>query len=79
MWIQCIRLPYVFGMPGYSGNSHLLAFSIQYIINFLLTVPALIYMDRWGGRYSMIVADSAMTVCIRASFDAFMAELHVLH
>jgi hypothetical protein len=33
-------------MAGYSGNANLLASSIQYIINVVMTVPALIWMDK---------------------------------
>ena len=42
-------------MAGYSGNANLLASSIQYIINVIMTVPALIWMDRWGRRWPLII------------------------
>lgn len=42
-------------MAGYSGNANLLASSIQYIINVIMTVPALIWMDRWGRRRPLII------------------------
>lgn len=42
-------------MAGYSGNANLLASSIQYIINVVMTVPALIWMDRWGRRWPLII------------------------
>ena len=48
-------ITYIFGMAGYSGNANLLASSIQYIINVAMTVPALIWMDRWGRRWPLIV------------------------
>lgn len=48
-------ITYVFGMAGYKGNANLLASSIQYIINVLMTVPALIWIDRWGRRPTLIV------------------------
>lgn len=53
---------YVFGMAGYSGNSNLLASSIQYIINVVMTIPALIWLDRWGRRYPMIIGAFFMSV-----------------
>lgn len=46
---------YVFGMAGYTGNANLLASSIQYIINVIMTLPALIWQDKWGRRPTMLV------------------------
>jgi len=43
-------ITYIFAMAGYSGNANLLASSIQYIINVIMTVPALLFLDRWGRR-----------------------------
>jgi sugar porter (SP) family MFS transporter len=40
----------VFNMAGYSGNANLVASSIQYVINVIMTVPALLFIDRWGRR-----------------------------
>lgn len=37
-------------MAGLSGDINLIASSIQYVINVLMTIPALLYMDRWGRR-----------------------------
>lgn len=40
----------VFKFAGYEGNANLVASSIQYIINTVTTIPALIFVDRWGRR-----------------------------
>lgn len=40
----------IFQMAGYSGNANLVASSIQYVINVVMTVPALLFIDRWGRR-----------------------------
>lgn len=48
-------ITYVFSMAGYSGSANLLASSIQYIINVVMTVPALIWLDRWGRRKPLII------------------------
>lgn len=48
-------ITYVFAMAGYSGNANLLASSIQYVINVIMTVPALIWLDRWGRRKPMLI------------------------
>jgi hypothetical protein len=53
-------ITYIFGMAGYSGNANLLASSIQYIINVVMTVPALIWMDRWGRRWPLIIGAFCM-------------------
>ena len=37
------------------GSSVLLPSSIQYIINVLMTVPALLFVDRWGRRPTLLV------------------------
>lgn len=47
-------ISYVFGMAGYSGNANLLA-SIQYVINVIMTIPALIWVDRWGRRPTLLI------------------------
>lgn len=44
----------VFAMAGYSGDANLIASSIQYIINVAMTVPALLFIDKWGRRRVMI-------------------------
>lgn len=41
-------------------NANLLASSIQYIINVVMTVPALIWMDRWGRRPTLLVGSTLM-------------------
>lgn len=42
-------------MAGYEGSANLLASSIQYIINVVMTVPALIWMDKWGRRVPLMI------------------------
>ncbi len=49
-------------MAGYQGNANLLASSIQYIINVIMTVPALIWLDRWGRRNTMLVGAFLMMI-----------------
>lgn len=48
-------ITYVFGMAGLQGNNNLIASSIQYVINVCMTVPALIWMDRWGRRPMFVI------------------------
>ena len=37
------------------GSSVLLSSSIQYIINVIMTVPALLFVDQWGRRPTLLV------------------------
>ncbi|KYK57134.1 glucose transporter [Drechmeria coniospora] len=50
----------VFSMAGYSGNANLLASSIQYVINVLMTIPAILWVDRWGRRPTLLVGSVLM-------------------
>ncbi|EME38806.1 hypothetical protein DOTSEDRAFT_75518 [Dothistroma septosporum NZE10] len=67
MNVMMYYITYVFAMAGYSGNANLLASSIQYIINVLMTVPALIYLDRWGRRPTLIIGAALMTTWMFAN------------
>ncbi|CAI6084181.1 hypothetical protein V2G26_020189 [Clonostachys chloroleuca] len=52
----------IFTMAGYTGNAVLLASSIQYVINVFMTIPALLWMDRWGRRNTMLVGATFMGI-----------------
>ncbi|CUS14392.1 unnamed protein product [Tuber aestivum] len=60
MNVMMYYITYVFAMAGLSGNNLLLSSSIQYVINVAMTVPALIWMDRWGRRKTLLVGSSLM-------------------
>jgi len=47
-------ITYIFTMAGL-GNSVLISSSIQFVINVVMTIPALIFVDRWGRRPTMLV------------------------
>lgn len=36
---------YVFQMAGLTGNTNLTSSSIQYVINFVMTIPAILWVD----------------------------------
>ena len=67
MNVMMYYITYVFSMAGYSGNGALLASSIQYIINVICTVPALIWVDRWGRRPTLLVGAAFMMVWMYAN------------
>ncbi|KOS22479.1 High-affinity glucose transporter [Escovopsis weberi] len=52
----------IFSMAGYHGNANLLASSIQYIINVIMTIPALLWVDKWGRRPTMLVGSTLMAI-----------------
>ena len=61
MNIAMYYINYIMSMAGLSGNTALIASSIQYVINVFMTVPALIYMDRWGRRPMFVIGAVLMT------------------
>ncbi|CRG86023.1 High-affinity glucose transporter [Talaromyces islandicus] len=67
MNVMMYYITYVFGMAGYSGNANLLASSIQYIINVLMTLPALVWIDRWGRRPTMLIGSTLMCIFMFAN------------
>lgn len=60
-------ITYVFGMAGLSGNTNLIASSIQYVINVFMTIFALIFIDRWGRRGPLIVGAILMATWMYAN------------
>ncbi|KAL9114986.1 MAG: hypothetical protein Q9227_001230 [Pyrenula ochraceoflavens] len=55
-------ITYVFGMAGLSGNSNLVASSINYVINVLTTVPALLFLDRIGRRVLLVGGATSLAI-----------------
>lgn len=51
---------YVFAMAGLKGNNLLVSSSIQYVINVGMTVPAIIWVDRWGRRGTLMAGAICM-------------------
>ncbi|KAH6644757.1 high affinity glucose transporter [Boeremia exigua] len=67
MNVMMYYITYVFGMAGLTGNIGLIASSIQYIINVLMTIPALIWMDRWGRRPMFVIGALLMMTWLFAN------------
>nr|CAD1814643.1 monosaccharide transporters [uncultured fungus] len=59
MNVMMYYITYIFTMAGL-GNSVLLPSSIQYIINVVMTVPALLFVDRWGRRPTLLIGAAFM-------------------
>lgn len=71
-------ITYVFQMAGYTGNATLLSSSIQYIINVFLTIPALIWMDRWGRRPMLLFGALFMAAFMYANAGILGAHAKII-
>ncbi|KAK8099156.1 general substrate transporter [Apiospora kogelbergensis] len=71
MNVMMYYITYVFTMAGL-GKDVLLPSAIQFIINVVMTVPALIWMDKWGRRPTLLVGAFFMCLwmCINAGLFA---------
>ncbi|UNI22845.1 high affinity glucose transporter, variant 2 [Purpureocillium takamizusanense] len=50
----------VYVMEGAEIGSPLLTASIQYVINVVLTLPAILFLDKWGRRPSLVIGSFLM-------------------
>ncbi|CAN6655852.1 hexose transporter Hxt13p [Trichomonascus vanleenenianus] len=53
---------YIFQMAGFEGNLALVPSAIQYVLNMLMTVPALLWIDSWGRRPVFLVGGVLMMI-----------------
>ncbi|KAF2863104.1 general substrate transporter [Piedraia hortae CBS 480.64] len=60
MNVTMYYITYVFTMAGLSGNMLLVSSSIQYVINVIMTIPALLWVDRLGRRPTLLVGSMLM-------------------
>ncbi|TVY82751.1 High-affinity glucose transporter [Lachnellula suecica] len=60
MNVMMYYITYVFAMADLKGNNVLLSSSIQYVINVIMTIPALLWLDRWGRRTPLLVGAALM-------------------
>jgi sugar porter (SP) family MFS transporter len=62
MNVMMYYIVYVFTMAGLTGNTLLLSSSIQYVINVIMTIPALLFVDKWGRRPTLLVGAFLMAL-----------------
>lgn len=60
-------ITYIFSMAGKTGNVALISSSIQYIINVVMTIPALLFIDRWGRRPTLMIGALFMGIFMFAN------------
>ncbi|CAO3629076.1 unnamed protein product [Cunninghamella echinulata] len=49
---------------GDDQSSTLIASGVSYVINVVMTVPAIIFVDKWGRRPTMIIGAFCMSACL---------------
>ncbi|EDN05861.1 hypothetical protein HCAG_02464 [Histoplasma mississippiense (nom. inval.)] len=62
MNVMMYYITYVFGMAGLTGDTLMVSGSIQYVINVVMTIPALLWVDRWGRRPTLLVGALFMMI-----------------
>jgi MFS family permease len=67
MNVMMYYITFVFAMAGLKGNNLLVSSSIQYVINVVMTVPALLFVDRWGRRPTLLVGALLMATWLFAN------------
>ncbi|KAK6442059.1 high affinity glucose transporter [Oleoguttula sp. CCFEE 5521] len=67
MNVMMYYISYVFAMAGLTGNTLLISSSIQYIINVVMTVPALLFVDKIGRRPTLLVGSTLMMTWLFAN------------
>ncbi|KAK9315913.1 general substrate transporter [Lipomyces starkeyi] len=53
---------YTFAMAGYEGSAGLISSSIQYVVNVIMTVPAILFIDKWGRRPLLLTGSTFMAL-----------------
>ncbi|ODQ83089.1 hypothetical protein BABINDRAFT_31609 [Babjeviella inositovora NRRL Y-12698] len=67
MNVMMYYIVYIFEMAGMTGNINLVSSSIQYVINVVMTIPALLFIDKVGRRPLLLVGAVLMMTWLFAS------------
>jgi len=63
MNVAMYYIVFVFQGAGITGqNANLKASSIQYVLNVVMTIPAILYIDRWGRRPVLLIGSTFMAL-----------------
>ncbi|SPQ24169.1 b18351d8-56c1-456c-b318-ffdd50c99cf2 [Thermothielavioides terrestris] len=81
MNVMMYYITYVFTMAGLSASGSdngevLKSSSIQFVINVVMTIPALLWMDRWGRRPTLLVGAALMCLWLSINAGLFAVYSH---
>ncbi|KAF9162391.1 hypothetical protein BGX21_002001 [Mortierella sp. AD011] len=62
MNVAMYYIVFIFQGAGVTGNANLQASSIQYVLNVVMTVPAILFIDRWGRRPVLLLGSTFMAL-----------------
>ncbi|KAF8935324.1 general substrate transporter [Dissophora ornata] len=62
MNVAMYYIVFIFQGAGITGNANLQASSIQYVLNVLMTIPAILFIDKWGRRPVLIIGSIFMAL-----------------
>ncbi|KAK3721460.1 high affinity glucose transporter [Vermiconidia calcicola] len=69
--VMMYYITFVFTMAGMTGHQLLISSSIQYVINVVMTIPALIWIDRIGRRPALLAGSTFMGIFMFATAGIF--------
>ncbi|KAL1575130.1 MFS domain-containing protein [Candida albicans] len=76
MNVMMYYIVYIFQMAGYSGNSNLVASSIQYVINTCVTAPALYFIDKIGRR-PLLIGGATMMMAFQFGLAGILGQYSI--
>ncbi|KAG0055139.1 hypothetical protein BGZ83_009551 [Gryganskiella cystojenkinii] len=62
MNVAMYYIVYIFQGAGITGDTNLRASSIQYVLNVVMTIPAILYIDKWGRRPVLLIGSTFMAL-----------------
>lgn len=76
MNVMMYYIVYIFEMAGYHGNTNLVSGAIQYVLNMVMTIPALFLMDKVGRRTILLVG-AVMMMAFQFGVAGILAQYSV--
>lgn len=62
MNVAMYYIVFIFQGAGITGNANLQASSIQYVLNVVMTIPAILFIDKWGRRPVLLIGSMFMAL-----------------
>ncbi|KIH87056.1 sugar transporter [Sporothrix brasiliensis 5110] len=69
---------YVFQMSGLTGNISLIAAGVQYAVQVVCTLPAIIFLDRLGRRPALMIGSALMAVFLYSTAATMATNGHYI-